>query len=227
MAAHRIASGAGTGRVGTGAWEVVPQRSPVVLEPDPTREQLELACRALVPFVSRFCRRVALDLREERTYLTCGMEGEDPRSEDAASGLADLADVRRALRRATRMRARPLLHARREVRRLVPLLGRVPLERIVITPESITIAVPPLGGPGRSAVSGRFEICLPAPDSVRFPVFIRTVPGSEDHEHLAFMRIAGHGRCWGEAETLLETAKEDADLSGLVLTALSWAWRNL
>jgi hypothetical protein len=221
MAAHTIHPTAGAGDT-PGAGLV----AGTVLERDHRRSDLERASRALVPYLLRFCRRMRNELRLEPLFL-----GIDPimagPGDDPVRFRAELDEAARALRHVSRIGARPLPHARHEIARLAALVRRVPLDRVTIVADSVTIAVPPLPSSERPAPLPPFEIHLPVPDALRFPVFIRLIPGSKDPANEAFTRYAGHGRCWGEADALLDTAKERVDLSALVLTALVWARRNL
>jgi hypothetical protein len=227
VAAHRIdrvtpGEGPGSGQDGGPA-----PASCVVLTPESSRLDRERASRALVPLLAGWCGRLARQLQLDQVYVACCSEADALRGEDAARTRSEQSELRRARRYVLRIGAQPLPHARRQVSTLVGLVRQAPFEKVTITADLVLVLVPADSGRIDSGLGAPIEIGLPRGQSGRFPVFIRTIPGVDSPASAAFMRLLGHGRCWGEAEPMIEAAAERLDLCALVLAALAWARRNL
>lgn len=183
------------------------------------------AVDSLARFLESFCGRKALELQNQRLFSrSCGRWWND------AGALreqfqAEMTDMQRARRRVLRIQRKPREHARRELRRLVALLQPGPFLSIDISSQGVTACVASVVTTRPAELRTSFEICLPSPDHDLAPVFI-AIPG-ETMDRPVFIQGGAHGTCRGEAESLIEMCAERADLSGLMLTALAWARRNL
>jgi len=203
------------------SWEPVG----ITLRPGASRDDLVLAARLLAAYLLPCCEQAIVRLHENLEFVrACG------RAQPAADQVrqmreAEMADLRRALRRLARIRRDPARHARREIRRLASMLDRVPFERLDLTDGGLTASLRlfVLETPGLAPVA--FEVHLPRPDHELAPVYI--VPARDGSHDPVFFQGGCHGACRGEAEVMVEDCAERADLSGLVLVALAWARRNL
>jgi hypothetical protein len=197
----------------------------MVLKSGHTSGEFEQASPVMAEYVRAFCGAALEDLREHREFLDCCMPASAPDATAYDAREADMDDVTRVIRRVTRVQRRPLPHAQAELRRLLILLDRVPLDRLEIAPDHVTLSHRPSGPPSESDGNAPFDICLPPPGSRHFPIFVRKImDGGED---VLFIETGRHGACRGEAVPMIETAVERVALSDLALIALSWARRNV
>lgn len=198
--------------------------SAVSLGPAAAPADHDRAVDSLARFLESFCERKALELQHQRLFSrSCGRwlaDGGALREQFQA----ELADMQRARRRVLRIQRKPREHARRELRRLVAMLEPGPFLGLEVACDGVTAHVASIAAPRPENVPS-FEIRVPSPDHDFAPVFI-AMEGPIIEKAL-LVRGGLHGTCRGEAEPLVEMCAERADLSGLMLTALAWARRNM
>lgn len=139
--------------------------------------------------------------------------------------LADLDACEKALKRIRRISRHPLPHAREHVERLARLLDGGEFKEFIFSYDSLVGRASPRRVRSRERLVPAFDICLMPMSGAHFPMVIH--PAGQDGHLPTFLRLAGHGMCWGDAEPLVETALEEADIHALFLIGFTWGLHNL
>ncbi len=139
--------------------------------------------------------------------------------------LADLEGCEQALKRIRRISRHPVPHARIHVGRLSLLLKGGEFREFIFSYDSLVGRVSPRRVHRRERMPPAFDICLMPMSGAHFPLVI--YPTGQMEHPPTFLRFAGHGMCWGEAEPLVETALEEVDIHSLFLIGFTWGLHNL
>ena len=139
--------------------------------------------------------------------------------------VADLKACELALKKIRRISRHPVPHARKQVDRLGRLLDGGEFREFIFSYDSLVGRASPRRIHRRERLVPAFDICLMPMSGAHFPLVI--YPTGEMEHPPTFLRFAGHGMCWGEAEPLVETALEEVDIHSLFLIGFTWGLHNL